>query len=547
MTRMANLMHGKPSVLDRRQLLQWAGRGALIAGMTPQLSRNAFGQVSMPVIDAHCHVFNASDLPVRNFIRRVVFEDYEEASPAALAIPRPFAGLIATLISFLSTGVITATAELELIEGGFGALASEFDPYSRDTQRILQNVLDQLLSGERPDALSAGLTADEQAEFRAQIEAEMRTGDSGPSALGGPLALSLLGSSGLIGRHLRWAALLRSPRLTIAREINALYGGNGRVGLFAPALVDYTAWLDEVPRSDIASQIKVMEAVQRKVIHDHGFLLHCMAPFDPWHQALDVEHGNSPTALDSVREAVEQRGFLGVKLYPPMGFLPAGNAGAGRDYPDRHHQLAGFATKIDAALEALYAWAEANGVAVLAHAAESNGAGKGFASRANPAGWRAVLERHPGLSISLAHLGDFDSQTGGQSWEFETGELLADFDNVFADLSYMSNALLPGGARRNAAAAKLGAYFNRYDPQATRALYGSDWIMLGREADYQRYLEATQSFLVQAGIIGSRLENIRSANAVRFYGLASGAKARTRLETWYGARGLDVRLLDRFG
>ena len=529
--------------LDRRKFLAGSGMacGAGISGMSIPVYP-AHSQVGSTGIDTHCHVFNASDLPVKGFIQRVVFEDYEDAAvPEAVEIPSPFAGLLATLISFLKLGVISAEKENEMLIGGNEAIVGQFDPYSPSVQQELEAVLEQVLSPAESGA--GGLAPEEILEFQRLLDTETAIGPQ-QGAPEGPLArraARLLTGRGIVGRHLRWAAWLRSPRMKISEEINRLYGGSSRIGMFTPALIDYTNWLEEEPRSSIGSQITVMESVQRTAIGKRGFLLHSLAPYDPWRQIADVDAGAPVTALDRVKEAVEQRGFLGVKLYPPMGFLPYDNASQQLTYPVRAQQVTNFAEKLDQALDALYSWAAANGVTILSHAANSNGAGEGFSARANPSGWRPVLERHPQLRLCLAHFGGFTED----NWEESSASLMTDFPYVFVDLSYLSSSLATNQITIHNAVMKMRDFLARHDGVINRLVFGSDWIMLGREADHERYFEAVRQFGNEAGISRIQWNAIKSANTVRMLGL-SGGQARARLEDWYNRSGLDASLLGRF-
>ena len=59
-------------------------------------------------IDAHCHFFNAADIPIRGFLERVVFQDYPTTtlpSPRSSLLPSldlsVFRGMVATLADFL--------------------------------------------------------------------------------------------------------------------------------------------------------------------------------------------------------------------------------------------------------------------------------------------------------------------------------------------------------------------------------------------------------------------------------------------------------------
>ena len=540
------------SSLDRRQVL-------IAAGVLPLLNalRISPGLAAPPsgAFDVHCHVFNATDLPISGFLRRVVFEDYgEQVAADALSVPSPIAALVATLVGFLRNGVITAEDELEQITASAMALGQSFDPFSPEAQRALEDALREVLAGD-----AAALSADAEQPvpqesidaLRAAIEAEIGTAPEaqvGAAAeLMAPTASRLFIGSGMIGRTFRWAAWLRSPRLRLIERLAELYSGDGRVTFFTPALVDYEHWLGDRPRSDLASQVRVMEAAQKAAFQRFNVFVHSLAPFDPWRQAMDVAAGRSPTALDIARDAVEERGFIGVKLYPPMGFLPTANAGGGLTYPAAAAELEDFSEKIDAALDQLYAWAEAEGVPILSHAANSQGAGPGYSERANPSGWEAVLARYPDLRLNLAHFGDFDEASGTAPWENATGALLSRYPNVVTDLSYLSEALPSAPPhRREAIAGQIRAFLASFDANAERLVYGSDWIMLGREADHHRYFEDVQSLLGQAGVTPAQWSGIARENAIRFYGLRAGEAGRARLDGWYQRMQLDASALAQF-
>jgi predicted TIM-barrel fold metal-dependent hydrolase len=58
--------------------------------------------------------------------------------------------------------------------------------------------------------------------------------------------------------------------------------------------------------------------------------------------------------------------------------------------------------------------------------------------------------------------------------------------------------------------------FGRADPQLTRILYGTDWIMMGHERNNSRYLEAVVAAMGRAGYSEEQKHNILYANARRF-------------------------------
>lgn len=562
------LVHGCPQrTLTRRKVLSGAAGSGILMALLPACTRSG-GTVIEPapgtaVIDAHCHVFNASDLPIRGFVQRVILGDEEdqvvlppEEEVAAEAV---LPWLAAVLADFLAGAAPSARRELAALRGEPGVAADltwvQDDPARRmRLAQALERVLAEPEDGPGPQWLPDGADADGRRRLLGALAAEVGA-DFGPGVAADPdgadyeaLAQGVLAGSGRLGRLFRWAETLTAPRSRIVREYVRFHGGDD-VALLTPALVDFSRWLEDEPASPFADQVRVMEEIQARM---DGPRLHCFAPFDPWREIVDRARGASPTALDVARWAVEDMGFVGVKLYPPMGFYPAQNAARDLPVPKRAADIPMFAAKLDAALEALYAWAEAEGVPIMAHANNSNGSAKGYGERARPRNWAPVLAAHPHLRLNLAHFGGFDETAGDDlaaTWENDVGELIARGQGrVFADMSYFSE-VLPGATKPAdlvRLAGLLRRFAARYDPDYEALLYGSDWIMLGREPDQERYLSSFLDFLQAAGLGEAARARIFSRNAARFLGLGRGEKTRQRLETWYARRDLDAGWLAAF-
>src|SRR5690242_5883527 len=131
--------------------------------------------------------------------------------------------------------------------------------------------------------------------------------------------------------------------------------------------------------------------------------IHSYVAFDPLREVY-FRHGRDRISpLQLARDALANHGFVGVKLYPPMGFKPLGNSNAWPDYFRFIERDLGYATRLgdelDAALQNLYGLCVEIEAPVLAHAADSNGAGPHFADRADPAFWFPVFEKYPTESM----------------------------------------------------------------------------------------------------------------------------------------------------
>src|SRR5215469_17122948 len=104
--------------------------------------------------------------------------------------------------------------------------------------------------------------------------------------------------------------------------------------------------------------------------------------------------GLSPSSsLQLVKDAVLNHGFIGVKLYPPMGFAPLGNVTLGGTFwnqawiPRPLHR-SDMGARLDQALTELYSWCQTNGVPVMAHTSPTNGPSKSFEGLTKARYWR---------------------------------------------------------------------------------------------------------------------------------------------------------------
>src|SRR5688572_20341737 len=89
-----------------KSLLALSALPVLGRGTLPAIAQ-AQARSTRRFVDAHCHFFNAADIPIRGFLERVVFEDYPETQIVGPSSFGPslglsvWRGLIATLADFL--------------------------------------------------------------------------------------------------------------------------------------------------------------------------------------------------------------------------------------------------------------------------------------------------------------------------------------------------------------------------------------------------------------------------------------------------------------
>jgi predicted TIM-barrel fold metal-dependent hydrolase len=537
-----------------------------------------------PVIDAHCHLFNESDLPVVRFLKIVFLglHQPDEAKLLDLHNGDVLDGLIYLFkILFAGKGP-TARAELaDLTEKKFELAPASADPTDAAVQ---QELADWLRTEIDPTGREPGEVRGEAA-VRAAIIAAGGAGKSSTSLkldsaqAAQATASAALASSFDIGVYLRWFKEFRRSRARLTDKLIAAHREQGAIPrLMTPAMVDYTCWLGETPRSPFADQVDVFTAIARRPGETavHGYVA-----YDPLHQvftdmqrkpkdvstaAWAVDQRESP--LDRVRRALTSGGFLGVKLYPPMGFRAGSNAAAPRlTFPDPVNRALGgisddeLAVRLDDALDRLYRLCTEAEIdaPIMAHGGEGNQAGDDYGSRADPYYWLDVIRRFPTLRVSVAHFGHFAYRTAMPDTGLP-GVLANTFEGAFAhhvvrdptapffaDLAYYEEVLNASRATRGKFADHLKFYRDKADPRLEHLLFGTDWVMLGNLPKAETYTGQIHDFLSKdCGFGEEALANIMWRNAVRFAGLGAGAGSRRRLERFYAAHGLDQARLRAF-
>ncbi|MBW2974682.1 amidohydrolase [Candidatus Woesearchaeota archaeon] len=173
-------------------------------------------------------------------------------------------------------------------------------------------------------------------------------------------------------------------------------------------------------------------------------------------------------ASDMTITALEEFGFLGVKMYPPLGYHP-------------YHKAFFNEPSVNRELKAIYSYCQDNDIPITVHCS-SGGAYSNELMRCeqvrkeitHPLNWRKVLQDFPGLNLNLAHFGgDFMDIGDKGSWSYEIMKMMSDFKHVFADLSYHDEALKKGSKEYfkllNSVIKKPGI--------RNRVLFGTDWSM----------------------------------------------------------------------
>jgi len=544
--------------LHRRDALLGLGGAALLASLG---CRRLDPVKPLPVIpdtayaiDVHCHVFNARDLPVASFVLDVVLE----GKPLGQL---PLVPLVTLVSLVMNRSAWSPQRELRALERGEATAADH--PIQADIEvaaaQLLANTGEaaafrqkavELLSGDSERLAATVSVGDgdvQLLDLLAQRDPSRAARPEGLSLRSRAATLPADAARGVTAVEdevtgvFRLAQLVTRRRTELVQRLITLPARNdGDVALLVPALIDYSKWLNE-ESSPLRDQIDVMSTIARR---PGSYAVHPYVPFCPWRQMVEPGH------LAMVRDAVEQRGFIGVKLYPVMGFLPYGNAEANPDaYPARLRQTGpDWAARLDHGLAALYDWCVAEDVPVMAHCSYSQFPNAAAGERGSPAAWRPVLDKWPGLRLNLGHFGGFWdlAEVGSNGWTASIVAMMATYPNLYADLSDYDAVAERTDAQKATNATVLRALNGILDsqggPARSRLMYGTDWVMLSKAPGNGAYYEGMRTGLTsRLAMSTTQAAGFMGMNAARFLGIAlengGKPKSRQRLEAFHARHG----------
>ena len=613
-------------MISRRSMLSGLGAASVLPLLPGCATINAVpADIGFAAIDIHAHFFNASDLPVAEFLDQVVLTDHDsfnsQSDFPSNGLRRAFIRLLTDILRY-----DTPTANEELAELGrapslrkraartVGAEAVQFglNQQTARVRRQQQRAAERFnaASPDAPRSTAPSYSNDETLLGRIESSVglsrrpghgDFRSLEAAPQARASRVrrvvrqlyrqsAPDEYRYTGTIPTALRWAGMLTRRRWQIIDEYSRLYQTSARAaatprGVVAasPSLVDFSYWLgldeqkdeDRAIPSPLASQVDVFSRLAKQ---RDDIALIPFAPFDPLREIVGNIHGASPS-LSLVQDAVLNKGFAGVKIYPPMGFRAIGNSAGDVDnfHADRVYRKAlraagksaamSVGEALDTALRELYGWAEANNVPIKAHANNSIESQTCGGIKASPQYWMDVLGEFRRLKVNLAHFGGFEEtreqrsdrcDPGPTDWEDLIGELITSSDAVYFDTGYWMELITDRRADRRTIIERAGRFFNDYPEAKTRIMYGTDWSMIGKDPGHERYLEIIDETIrdLFPGDLKAQ-QDYFGRNAIRFLGLGKNRNlprkretTRSRFESFYaGSKAFDelFALVDGIG
>src|SRR6266436_6013003 len=598
--------------MRRREFV--AGGIALAAGKAA-FPASSLAQPAPPridrIIDAHCHVFNAADLPIEGFARKIMVPRSAQTSELVARFA-DYPGALEALVHAITVQVKRAAPDMQTEIDTIDEF--ERDPRRKPTSAWRQDQDREHLRSafrliwfswdvfsDRPLSLTEGIALEVALEqiklfLFQQIHEDFGKPDltaEDREVLGGltpyqvdAMADELYSRDDLLGRYIRWALLYTRNRYELAEELDQLHGKvaqKSRILLMTPAIVDFSKWLEDDNQLSIQDQVDVMARI---ACRKDGPRVHGFVGFDPLRQALyDDNRGSAPDGdpMAVVRRAIEVNhiavskstkltgGFIGVKLYPPMGFRATDN----KHLPDANFNEPAYlrstdtglgshiGSKLDAALAKLYSWCSANNVPIMAHTSHSFGPNTDYEDRADPIFWAGVLKQDafPRLRINLAHFGHFNKDVQyarpvsyvDKCWEWTIGKIIASSTEAYAyaDISSLGEILKTGPSRRIVECMKA---FKEHFPNSDERL-----SMIAQEERFPKLFSSRPFpdvmifFLKAVGYSDLQIQGIMFRNAVRFLGLGKAERerfgeksTRARLEKFYAAHKLSSDWMKAF-
>ncbi len=478
------------------------------------------------VIDVHAHFFNASDVPVRGFISECIGHN-------APLLVRPLIREMAVLAEKIANLAPTALEE-------FKALTALVNDTRSLSTSDLQGRVDGWFQQERNSAAERVVEAVRGSGFertyREMVPSRTRGGpristqevievarEARQPPAGDP-SRSLQDERALAARsNLEFLHYMLSARAANLRTyIDAFSSDDGSFGvdMVVGCLVDFDYWLERPPRSAHDDQV---------VLHDylaslHGGFMKPAVAYNPW---TDIAQNGA--GLKRVVRAWETGRFVGVKIYPPTGFMPANNAGVPVNTKKRRPDL----KRLDAALMSFFATCADAGIPVIAHTAHSNGRDAEHDNFSSPTAWAGVLRRVAAATktpvISLGHFGGDDPAT---TWTIEFARLMRELPQIrlFGDIGYWDTLMCGNNPEcepaRNRLKEALALSISPSETVADRVMFGTDWLMASQIKGWQAYPTRIREAL--GAIAGANVAGILGGNALKCFQRLAGEAPRPR-------------------
>jgi predicted TIM-barrel fold metal-dependent hydrolase len=460
-------------------------RGAVEAILMPFRARSRSSAVA--VIDVHAHFFNASDVPVRGFISECLGHNVP-------LIVRPLIREMAVLAEKLANRAPTAFEELNALT----ALVNETQ--GRSTREV-QIRVDDWFRRERAVAAERVVDVVRGSGFERRYREMVPSLERGGSRISVQEVLDVASEArqpaapdrNRFGQDERANAarsklefltyMLSARAANLRTYIDALSHDDGSFGVDAVfgCLVDFDYWLDRPPRSAHDDQI----ALHDYLASLHGGFMKPVVAYNPW---TDIAQNGA--GLKRVLRAWETGRFVAVKIYPPIGFMPANNAIVPVKTRKRRPDL----KRLDAVLTSFFTTCAGAEIPIIAHTAHSNGRDDAHDEFSSPTAWAALLQRVAAdAKTPVINLGHFGGDSPATLWTRRFAELMHEYPQVrmFGDIGYWDQLMCGDGPEcepaRNRLKDALAERISTAETVADRVMFGTDWLMSSQIPGWRTY------------------------------------------------------------
>lgn len=524
-----------PIDLHRRHalaILSTLGIGALtgckvsgIARTTVSESEAVAGPLMLPrfdlpahSIDVHTHFFNASDASVIGYFTHSVNHN----SPRLERFLERMEGVLKALISIAPSArsELNQLHDLDRQKLSPDAMEAIIDLQEQaERRRIAKAIAQQMRVAGITQEFGKGFDSNKGFQAVPSDENEIFLLLS-PDSEDANKSLVLRGE--VVAGIFRFLGCMLQKRSMSLRAFQRGHGGRGISAAFG-ALVDFDYFYSDLARSPLADQVQLHSLLARQ---SRGFMLPLIA-YNPW---ADIKSGGARLRL--LTEAVERYGFIGAKIYPPVGFLPAGNVKGiyGLD-PD----------ELNATLKRFFLECNRLNIPVMAHANSTQGRDFEADQNSRPEVWKALIdEMAKEERVPLINLGHFGGNGGdaadgtSNNWPLNFAMLMRERGGkgIYGDLGNWT-ALRECGSDSDSCDLARGRLIEArlaYPEIDRKLMYGSDWFMMIKEIGWKSWPGDIASAMND---IGFDLNRLFHQNAMECFGLLPGEANRKRLETFF--------------
>jgi len=356
----------------------------------------------------------------------------------------------------------------------------------------------------------------------------------------------------IMGKQYReWAAVLSEQVVNVTSEMVNTYKKD-QIDLYVPLVIDFEYWFKNSPDNPIKDQI---EHIYRKIVLPYKGKTHPFVPFDParelaFRKGLDNPDGKKEEygSLNLVKDAIEDKGYIGVKLYNSLGYKPFNNRTVDHDRRRIALHKKKYVYKgdeYDEVLSELYDYCVDNDVPITAHCIMDGIESYSKASWdfGHALFWRDVLsqERYKDLHLNLAHFGwnqqRGEGYHGSNSWVEDICKMLGDFEYLFVDVAHHRVVSDEQSQRFKSDYRDL---CRDWPVIKKRLLFGIDWHVIKRVENFENFKERYIDVLKHDGLFtDDEVDDFLGGNALNFLGFVPGGKNRERLRVFYRDNGID--------